>query len=141
MLKFLLVLMIALLIPAGLSADFQDNIRDGMGRTIRIDNDALDALAGATSSTTNGRSSKLGHVSVKLSAAQTPTVTITVNSAAGATFDYLIISQAFGVGATDFVFVPDEEILLLRGDEIDVNVSGAGGACTASVTIVTKQLI
>ena len=139
--KFILIFLTVLLLVSFPAFTIQQNFRDGDGRRIHIDTGSLDAQAGATKSTTNSTIYVLVSVSVKLSASQTPTAVITVNSIAGTAFDYILLTQVFGASDTDLVFIPDNELIFAKGDEIDVNVSGAGGACTASVTIVTKPLI
>lgn len=135
------ILTALLLISFPALTDTQQNIRDGTGRRLHIDAEAIDAQAGATTSTSNSTVFALISVSVKLSASQTPTAVITVNSVAGSTFDYRLLTQVFGGSDTNLIFIPENELLFVNGDEIDVTLSGAGGSCTASVTIVTKTLI
>jgi len=89
-----------------------------------------------TVSTTTGKARHLQMVTVKYSASVTQNVTITLNAGAGAAWDTLLQTIALAA-ATDGLWIPDEEILLLSDDELDVLAPAGGGAVTSAVSIYT----
>lgn len=77
-------------------------------------------------------------VTVKYSAAQTATVTCTLNANAGSGYDTLLQNISFA-NATDGVWIPDREVRLTGGDALDV-VAPLLAAQTSAVQIYTEKL-
>lgn len=73
------------------------------------------------------------------SASYTGDVTVTYNSAQGSTYDTLIKTLQI-VGVTDFVWSPDEEIVIGPGDAIDVVAPSGGGGVVATISIVAEVI-
>ena len=101
-----------------------------------------DASAGNTAltlSTLSGQLRRLLFVTVKYSAAPTQTgVTVTLNSGAGAAYDTLLATGS--ANAQNTVYIPDEEILLMGDDVIDVLAPAGGVGITAAIAIYTEPL-
>jgi hypothetical protein len=64
------------------------------------------------------------------------TVTYDLNSGAGAAYDSELSSDAVG-GGTEASFIPDESVMLLSDDTIDVT-APAVAAVTSAITIYTR---
>lgn len=63
----------------------------------------------------------------------TETVTVTFNSATGVNYDIVIDSSALS-SATNYIFRPNNPIVLKKGDAIDVSVTKATATDTAFLT-------
>ena len=92
--------------------------------------------AAQTCSTNAVEGRTLRAVTVKYSAALTGTITVTLNSGAGAGFDTLLQNISL-TSATDGVYIPAQPLPLLAGDAIDV-VAPALAAQTSAVAIYTE---
>lgn len=108
------------------------------GYTHRLDRhfDASAANTSLTVSTPSGDLRKLLYVTVKYTGAASTTITVKINSGAGAAYDILLSSVALSAD-TDFVYVPDGDILLASNDTIDV-VAPAVTAVTSAIAIYTR---
>jgi len=92
-----------------------------------------------TCSTDGGQVEKLLWVAVKYSAAPTQTgVTITLNSATASNYDTLLVTGTANVQST--VYLADPNIILRKGDTLDVVAPAAGGVITSAVSIFTEAL-
>lgn len=65
-------------------------------------------------------------------------VTVTFNSGAGSAFDTLLATAS--ANARNTVYIPDDEILMLEDDVIDVLAPAGGGTITSAVSIYTEML-
>ena len=92
-----------------------------------------------STSTTPSALRKLLYITVKYSAAPTQTgVTVTLNNGAGSGYDTLMTTGTANAQAT--FYRPDDEVLLMSDDVIDVVGPAAGGAITCAVAIYTEIL-
>lgn len=107
------------------------------GRIDRVSNQSA-ANTAMTVSVPSGQLRRLLFVTVKYSGAASVTVTTTLNSGVGSAFDTLLDSEPL-VTATDYLFVPDEEVLIADDDAIDVLAPAVVGE-TSSITIYTQVL-
>jgi hypothetical protein len=64
-------------------------------------------------------------VTLKAASAITQTVTVTLNSHKGSAYDVLLTSSSLAA-ATDFAYIPDEEILLGPGDNVTLACTNTG---------------
>lgn len=97
------------------------------------------ANAAQTVSTPTGDVRRLLFVTVKYSGAPTHAgVTVTLNSGAGSAYDTLLATGS--ANAQNTLYIPDEEILILSDDVIDVAAPAGGGALTSAVAIYTETL-
>lgn len=103
----------------------------------RVDRHSDASAAGdpLTLSTPSGKLRRLMLVTVKYSGAASTTITVTINSGAGAAYDVLLDSTLLSA-ATDYVYIPDEEILLASDDSLDV-VAPAVAAVTSAIAAYT----
>lgn len=85
-----------------------------------------------------GEIRRLLYVAIKYSGASSTTVTVILNSGAGSSFDVLLASKALSA-ETDFVFIPDQKLIILADDLIDV-LAPALSAKTSSITVYTEVL-
>lgn len=108
------------------------------GFTNRLDrhSDASAANTLLTVSVPIGDLRQLLFVTVKYSGAASTTITVTINSGAGAAYDVLLVSTLLSAD-TDFVYVPDRDIFLANDDSLDV-VAPAVVGVTSAVTAYTR---
>jgi len=76
----------------------------------------------------------LRQVTVKYSGSVSQTVTVTLDSGAGAGYDTLLQNITLS-SATDGVFLPDADIVINTGDQIDVTAPAGGAGVTSAVTV------
>jgi hypothetical protein len=84
---------------------------------------------------------RLISVSVNFNLAPTTSenLTITLNDANGAAYDLLLYSLDVSAGATtDILWQPDEELMLVGGDAVDVAYAGTDGRTYGLVYTVKK---
>lgn len=79
---------------------------------------------------------KVKAVILHASAAITQTVTVMVDSKTGATYDTVLDKQAL-VANTDYVWIPDGDLLLDSGDELLVTCTNTG---TPAITVYAEVL-
>ena len=78
-------------------------------------------------------------VTIKYSASVTVDPTITLNSGIGAAYDTLLQTIDSGAGATDMVWIPDEEFWIMDDDVLDVLAPAGGGAITSQIAVYTRS--
>ena len=86
-------------------------------------------LSGAPLSyTTNfAADTKISYITLHADGAITETVTISIDSAAGANYDTVIASASL-TADTDYIWIPDSEFIISSGDEIIIQCTDNGGA-------------
>lgn len=101
-----------------------------------------DLSSGALSFTTSiGRAFRLGRIIFKVSANITEKITITLDSAKGASYD-VVLRQRTLVGQQDYVYVPDEKDADFQsGDEIKIECTQANGIGTISGIVKAGELL
>lgn len=100
-----------------------------------------DLSAGPLSMTTSfAQKHKVKAVILHAGAAITQTVKVTLDSKTGANYDTLLDSAAL-VANTDYVWIPDGELLLDSGDELLVTCTNAGApAITVYAEVLTEAV-
>lgn len=78
-------------------------------------------------------------VTITYSATITVDPTITLNSGLGSAYDTLLQSVDSGAGATDMVWIPDEELWIMDDDVLDVLAPAGGGGITSAIAIYTRS--
>ncbi len=116
----------------------KSTIHSGFKARIERHSDESAANTALTVTVPTGRLRRLLLVTIKYSGAASVTVTVTLNSGAGSTYDVLLASTALSA-ETDFTFTPDEETLLSDDDAIDVLAPAVVGV-TSAITVVTRVL-
>lgn len=92
---------------------------------------------GGAAGAADGAKRRVLYVLVAYSAAPSQTgVTITINSGAGAGYDTLLLTGT--ANARYNFWQPDEPLILMGDDSIDVLAPAAGGVITSSIAIVTE---
>ena len=89
--------------------------------------------------TSIGRKRKLEMVTFKFSQAVSETVTVTLDSAQGATYDVELMNVAL-VSETDLVFRPHGQCNIQAGDNIKVECTKDGGVGIVYVVIKTSEM-
>ena len=109
-------------------------------RSVTLDRDTNISASGVALTLTpaTGHLRKLHMVTVKYSANASVTVLITLNSGAGAGWDTVIGSIVLSA-ATDGVWIPDGDIFIDEGDQLDV-LAPLLTAETASLAIYSERL-
>lgn len=99
----------------------------------------LSAAALSYTSVTD-RKFKLEEVVLKASVNITETVTITRDSAGGASYDHTLARRSM-VGEQTFLFRPDGECNFQSGDELKVQCTNANVTGTVNVTIKRSEIL
>ena len=89
--------------------------------------------------TTVARERKVEMITFKFSAAVSETVTITLDSANGATYDVELLNVVL-VSETDLIWRPQGECNIKAGDAIKIECTDTGGAGIVYATIKTSEL-
>lgn len=113
------------------------NSTRSVNSTITRDTGTSAANTAQTVSTSAADIVRLLFVTIKYSASASPTVTVTLNSGAGSSFDTVLSSTVMS-SDTDVVFIPDEAIFIEGDDNIDVLAPAGGAGITSSVAIYTE---
>lgn len=99
-----------------------------------------DLSSAALSYTTSiGRPFKLEQIMIHASQAITETITVTLDSGSGSSYDTILRKEDV-VSDTDFVFRPDGELNLNADDKIKVQCTNANGVGTVYVIIRTSEI-
>jgi len=111
-------------------------------RPITADNDLQDLNAGPVNLlTVMVVEQKINFVSIHFSAAVNQTVTITQEFAFGAAWDTVLVNIPL-INATDFVWYPDNDIIIAPNDSIRVQCTNAGlPAVNAGTTISMETFV
>lgn len=109
---------------------------------LKIDKTASQDLSqGALSYTTNyARAFKLEQILIKASVNISETITITVDSASGASYD-TVLSTADLQGESSYVFRPSGQANFQAGDEIKVQCTNANATGTVYVVVKTSEIL
>lgn len=100
-----------------------------------------DLSAGALSYTTSiGRRFKLERIIIHASVAITETITITLDSGKGTTYDAVLRRKSLS-SEQDYVYIPDGESLYYDGDEIKIQCTNANLTGTVYVVIKTQEVL
>lgn len=86
-----------------------------------------------------GKRYKLDQVLIDFSQAVSETVTITILSAAGTTYNHIIQSVIL-ISETSFDYRPQGEANFQAGDKIQIQCTNANGIGVAHLTVKTSQL-
>jgi len=111
-------------------------------RSLKPDITTSQNLASAALSYTTSidRKFKLEEIFLHFSSAVSETVTITLDSATGANYD-IVLDKKVLVNTTDYVFRPQGELNLQRGDEIKIQCTNATATATVYATIKTQDIL
>ena len=90
--------------------------------------------------TSIGRRFKLLSVILKFSTAVSETVTITLDSVNGANYDWTIRTKIL-TAESQYIYLPDSEILCFAGDEIKVECTANNGTGTVYLTVKTQEVL
>lgn len=101
--------------------------------------DISSAATAITVSTPVGALRHILFVTIKFSASAAVDPTITLNSGAGAGWDTVLATIDLGAGATDVLWIPEEELWIMDDDILDVLAPDEGGAITSSIAIYTRS--
>ncbi len=106
----------------------------------RVDrhSDASNANTQLTLPVPAGELRQLLFATVKYSGAASTTITVWINSGAGAAYDVLLDSRTLSAN-TDYVYIPDGEILLADDDSLVVTAPAVVGV-TSAITVYTRVI-
>lgn len=112
------------------------------GNTLRKPITGSQALTSAALSATTsiGRRFKLEQVMVQASVAITETITVTLDSAQGSSYDVILKRESL-VAAQSFVYRPQGELNCNAGDEIKVQCTNANTTGTVYYEIRTSEIL
>lgn len=100
-----------------------------------------DLSSGSLSFTTSfGRRFKLEQVLVKFSQAVTETITITLDSKNGTTYDTVLRARSLS-SETNFDFTPEGQKNFQEGDEIKITITNANLVGIAYVTVKASEIL
>ena len=100
-----------------------------------------DLSTGALSYTTSiGRRFKLERILFHASVAITETITITLDSGQGATYDVVLRKKSLS-SEQDFIYIPDGENNYYAGDEIKIQCTNANLTGTIYATIKCREVL
>ena len=100
-----------------------------------------DLSAGALSYTTSfGRRFKLEQIIFRASVAITETITVTLDSKNGASYDTILRVKSLSA-EQNYVFVPEGQNNFYAGDEIKIQCTNAGGVGTLYGIIKTQEVL
>ena len=113
--------------------------RKGFAGRIDRHEEEGDANTSLTVTIAAGELRRLLLVTCKYSAPVTEDVDTTLNSGAGASRD-VILSHIKLVAAAEALFIPDDVLIFVGDDAIDVLAPAGGVGITAAITVYTKVL-
>lgn len=121
-----------------MALSIKSTTREGFAGLVERHSDESLANTALTVTVAAGRMRQILLVTVKYSGAAMVSVTATLNSGAGASWDTLLDNTPLG-GGTDFTYEPDEELVIAGDDAIDVLAPAVVGE-TSAVAVYTRVL-
>lgn len=108
-------------------------------KLLRTNGESTDNAA-QTVSTPSGDVRRIHHIFVRYSATPTHSgVTVTLNSGAGAAYDYELHASA--ANAETVNYVPDGDLVIDDDDVIDVTAPAGGAGITSNISIYTSKVL
>ena len=87
-----------------------------------------------------GKAFQVTAITFNFSGVVSETITITVDTKAGANYDWLV-KEIVLVSEEDYTFRPDNEFVLLNGDELRIQCTNTGGSEIVYGTVKTVEAV